>query len=135
MIRRTARRGGQQRAQRTALKFDEVGQLRDQVKRLEEALVDVIAASDAVVRDLARRGGGRSDAAPSAGFAGQWADLDMKAGDAREFFSDVHLDVQARRWLLAPLKRSLLSRVRFGRTQTLRPPLLPRLQPAMAVTR
>ena len=114
---------------------DEVRQLRDQVGRLEQALVDVLAASDAVVSDLGRRRGRRVDAGPSGGFAGEWADRDLKAVEARVFFSDANIDVRARSWLLGPKRQSLLSRVRFGRTQQLRPPVLAQLQPALVATR
>lgn len=131
MIGREARRERWRDRARSLRNSDEVRQLRDQVGQLEQALVDVLAASDEVVSDLGRR----VDARPPAGFAGEWADHDLQAVEARVFFSDAHIDIRARSWLLGPKRRSLLSRVRFGRTQQLRPPLLPRLQPALAVTR
>lgn len=110
---------------------EEVVQLRTKVARLERVLVEVLEASDAVLVDLHETENelalARRRVAP---FTEEWRATESESHD---FFAQIHMDARARQWLLAPRKRSLLSRVRFGRTQKVRPPVLPRLRPAMAL--
>lgn len=127
MTRRVARRERQGHAPEGR---DEVRRLQTRVARLERALVDVLEASDAVMADLIRT---ESSVGPAFGSMNHWSDPADELA-MREFFAERNLDARARDWLLAPKKPSVLSRLRFGRAQRLRAPILPRLRPSITTT-
>lgn len=81
----------------------EIQELRGQVARLEQALENVIAASDQVVSDMQRPEiePDRSDTRSSAGFADAWTRVETQTPSADQFFTVGQVDQRARQWLLA----------------------------------
>jgi len=79
----------------------EIARLKSQISRLENALTQVIAASDDVVTDFELRSAAQKRPA-SAGFAAEWTRLDSQESHADDsFFAVAETDRRAREWLLA----------------------------------
>jgi len=80
---------------------DEIVRLRGQVRRLETALTDVLQASDGVVSDLQLHQLALAKLSHSSGFARAWDQYEPSNADADDFFGLTHVDLGARKWLLA----------------------------------
>lgn len=81
----------------------EVSHLKAEIRRLETALHDLIAASDDVLVDLrrAQREQTALENRSASGFADAWSSSDSSPSGFEDFFAEDEFDRRARRWLLS----------------------------------